>query len=118
STNAISPSAGRPARPLPSRACVPCRNIAKAPGTRTARPPTTAPPRPMPRPRAPRVSALSAATLRVRAGAAMANEQATPLATGPTLLACLGDPETAQVVREFAAVQRWRNAAIVEGGIV
>ena len=50
--------------------------------------------------------------------AAMANEQLTPLATGPRLLACLGDPETAQVVRDFAAAQRWRNAAIVEGGIV
>ncbi len=46
----------------------------------------------------------------------MASEQLTPLATGPRLLACLGDPESAQVVREFATAQRWRNAAIVEGG--
>lgn len=48
----------------------------------------------------------------------MANEQLTPLATGPRLLACLGDPDSAQVVRDFAAAQRWRNASIVEGGIV
>lgn len=48
----------------------------------------------------------------------MAHEELTPLATGPRLLACLGDPASAQVIREFAAAQRWRNAAIVEGGVV
>lgn len=48
----------------------------------------------------------------------MASEQLTSLATGPRLLACLSDPETAQVVRDFATAQRWRNAAIVDGGVV
>jgi len=48
----------------------------------------------------------------------MASDELTPIATGPRLLACLGDPASAQVVRDFAAAQRWRNAAIVEGGVV
>ncbi|HEY1505642.1 MAG TPA: AAA family ATPase [Stellaceae bacterium] len=48
----------------------------------------------------------------------MASDELTPIATGPRLLACLGDPASAQVLRDFAAAQRWRNAAIVEGGIV
>jgi pilus assembly protein CpaE len=48
----------------------------------------------------------------------MASDELTPIATGPRLLACLGDPVSAQVVRDFAAAQRWRNAAIVEGGVV
>ena len=48
----------------------------------------------------------------------MASDELTPVATGPRLLACLSDPASAQVVRDFAAAQRWRNAAIVEGGIV
>lgn len=48
----------------------------------------------------------------------MASEELTPLATGPRLLACLGDPASAQVIRDFAAAQRWRNAAIVDGGVV
>jgi pilus assembly protein CpaE len=45
-------------------------------------------------------------------------EQLTSQATGPRLLACLGDPGSMQVVRDFAIAQRWRNASIVEGGIV
>ncbi|HLI19752.1 MAG TPA: AAA family ATPase, partial [Stellaceae bacterium] len=48
----------------------------------------------------------------------MASEQLTPLASGPRLLACISDPDTAQVVREFATAQRWRNASVVDGGIV
>jgi pilus assembly protein CpaE len=48
----------------------------------------------------------------------MASDELTPIATGPRLLACLADPASAQAVRDFAAAQRWRNAAIVEGGIV
>lgn len=48
----------------------------------------------------------------------MANEELTPLATGPRLLACLSDPASVQAIRDFAAAQRWRNAAIVEGGVV
>jgi pilus assembly protein CpaE len=48
----------------------------------------------------------------------MANEELTPVATGPRLLACLDDPASAQVIRDFAAAQRWRNVAIVDGGIV
>ena len=48
----------------------------------------------------------------------MASEELTPVATGPRLLACLGDPATAQVIRDFAVAQRWRNAAIVDGGVV
>jgi pilus assembly protein CpaE len=48
----------------------------------------------------------------------MASDELTPIATGPRLLACLADPASAQAIRDFAAAQRWRNAAIVEGGIV
>jgi pilus assembly protein CpaE len=48
----------------------------------------------------------------------MASDDLTPVATGPRLLACLADPASAQAVRDFAAAQRWRNAAIVEGGVV
>ncbi len=48
----------------------------------------------------------------------MASDELTPIATGPRLLACLADPASAQAVRDFAAAQRWRNAAIVEGGVV
>jgi pilus assembly protein CpaE len=48
----------------------------------------------------------------------MASDELTPIATGPRLLACLADPGSAQAVRDFAAAQRWRNAAIVEGGVV
>jgi pilus assembly protein CpaE len=48
----------------------------------------------------------------------MASDELTPIATGPRLLACLVDPASAQAIRDFAAAQRWRNAAIIEGGIV
>jgi pilus assembly protein CpaE len=48
----------------------------------------------------------------------MANDELTPLSTGPRLLACLGDPASAQVIRDFAAAQRWRNASLIEGGVV
>ena len=48
----------------------------------------------------------------------MASDELTPIATGPRLLACLADPASAQAVRDFAAAQRWRNASIVEGGVV
>ncbi len=45
-------------------------------------------------------------------------EQLTSQRTGPRLLACLTDPASTQVVRDFAIAQRWRNASIIEGGIV
>jgi pilus assembly protein CpaE len=48
----------------------------------------------------------------------MANDELTPLSTGPRLLACLADPASAQVIRDFVAAQRWRNASIIEGGVV
>ncbi len=49
----------------------------------------------------------------------MASENTlTAQATGPRLLACLSDQTSAQAIRDFAAAQRWRNAAIVDGGVV
>jgi pilus assembly protein CpaE len=48
----------------------------------------------------------------------MASDELTPLSTGPRLLACLADPASAQVIRDFVAAQRWRNASIIEGGVV
>lgn len=48
----------------------------------------------------------------------MASDELTSVATGPKLLACLGDPTSAQAVRDFATAQRWRNIAIVDGGVV
>lgn len=48
----------------------------------------------------------------------MASEELTPLVTGPRLVACLDDAASVEAVREFASAQRWRNAAIIEGGIV
>src|SRR6202012_2481561 len=74
---------------MPSPACARCRPIAKA--SRRSRTAVATGPAPLLRP---------------------------PPMPGPRLLACLGDPTSAQAVRDFATAQRWRNIAIVDGGVV
>jgi pilus assembly protein CpaE len=47
----------------------------------------------------------------------MASDAPHPRHGGPRLLACVGDAETAQVIEEFAAAQRWRDVRVLDGGI-
>ncbi|HEY3918617.1 MAG TPA: AAA family ATPase [Stellaceae bacterium] len=48
----------------------------------------------------------------------MTSDPLKPLVLAPGLLAFLGDPESAQVIRDFAAARRWPNASVLEGGVL
>jgi len=47
----------------------------------------------------------------------MASDALKPAMVVPGLVACLGDAESAQVIRAFAAARRWPNAHVMEGGV-